>query len=196
MIARGIALTITVALASVTLTPATVYAQAAGAPAVGEWYFVPVERRLHQLGHRNWVCIVDAAYPVQTSPGIELIVAPENHLVVVKRVLEELSRQGHVRPVIYLDAELDYVPEADAKGVGQFRADLRKAVGDRDVKRLPHAEIIETLDAAGDKFSVLMLKSDLKLPYTSVFIELDCGYWSPEAEQRLRAAMAAPAQAP
>jgi hypothetical protein len=29
------------------------------------------------------------------------------------------------------------------------------------------------------------------LPYTSVFIQLDCGYWSAEAEQRLRAAFSA-----
>jgi hypothetical protein len=33
---------------------------------------------------------------------------------------------------------------------------------------------------------VLILKTNLRLPYTSVFIELDCGYWSPEAERRLR----------
>jgi hypothetical protein len=27
------------------------------------------------------------------------------------------------------------------------------------------------------------------MPYTSVFVELDCGYWSDAAEQRLRKAM-------
>jgi hypothetical protein len=31
--------------------------------------------------------------------------------------------------------------------------------------------------------------TNLTLPYTSVFLELDCGYWSPEAEQRLRDAI-------
>jgi hypothetical protein len=36
---------------------------------------------------------------------------------------------------------------------------------------------------------VLLLKTDLTLPYTSVFIRLDCGYWSDEAEQQLRAAI-------
>jgi hypothetical protein len=42
-----------------------------------------------------------------------------------------------------------------------------------------------------------VLKTNMTLPYTSVFIELDCGYWSPEAEARLRAAMeAAPVQQP
>jgi len=32
-----------------------------------------------------------------------------------------------------------------------------------------------------------MIKTNLSLPYTSVFIWLDCGYWSDEAEKRLRA---------
>ena len=47
------------------------------------------------------------------------------------------------------------------------------------------------LDAAGRAFRVLLLKTTLALPYTSVFVELDCGYWSAEAEAALRAAIAA-----
>jgi hypothetical protein len=192
MNARRTATMSTVALAAMGLMPMIASAQQA-APADGQWYFDAVRVRIQQLGHRNWICIVDAAYPVQTSPGIEMVVVPEDHQTVVKRVLDELAFQGHVRPIVYLDDELDVVPEADAKGIGQLRGDLRKAIGDREVKLVPHAEIIEKLAAAGEKFQVLMLKTNLKLPYTSVFIELDCGYWSPEAEQRLRAAMAAPA---
>jgi hypothetical protein len=37
---------------------------------------------------------------------------------------------------------------------------------------------------------VLVLKTRLTIPYTSVFIRLECGYWSADAEKRLRAAMA------
>lgn len=184
--------TATVALIAIVLMPVIAGAQQA-AVVDNPWYFDAVWARIQKLGHRNWICVVDAAYPAQTSPGIEMVVVPENHQTVVKRVLEALATQGHVRPVIYLDDELDSVPEADAKGIGQFRGDLRKAIGEREVQRVPHAAIIEKLAAAGEKFQVLMLKTNLKLPYTSVFIELDCGYWSPEAEQRLRAAMAAPA---
>jgi hypothetical protein len=29
----------------------------------------------------------------------------------------------------------------------------------------------------------------MALPYTSVFLELDCGYWNAEKEQRLRSAL-------
>jgi len=34
------------------------------------------------------------------------------------------------------------------------------------------------------------LKTNMTIPYTSVFFELDCGYWHPGAEERLREAMA------
>jgi hypothetical protein len=34
-----------------------------------------------------------------------------------------------------------------------------------------------------------MIKTDLALPYTTVFMELDCGYWSPENEAKMREAM-------
>ena len=39
---------------------------------------------------------------------------------------------------------------------------------------------------AGRNFSVLVVKTNMVLPYTSVFIELRASYWSDEAEQRLR----------
>jgi hypothetical protein len=34
-----------------------------------------------------------------------------------------------------------------------------------------------------------MVKTTLAVPYTTVFMELDCGYWGPEAEAALRARM-------
>src|ERR1039458_10655620 len=30
---------------------------------------------------------------------------------------------------------------------------------------------------------MLLIKTDMTIPYTSVFFELDCGYWNAEAEQ-------------
>lgn len=150
--------------------------------------------RLPALGHRNWIAIVDSAYPEQTSEGIETVVTYADQLGVVEAVLEALAQAKHVRPIVYVDAELPHVPEADAKGIEAYRKDLAKTLGDRPVQRVPHGEIINKLDAAGAKFRVLVLKTNLALPYTSVFIELDCAYWSADAEQRLRAAMSAEAK--
>jgi hypothetical protein len=59
------------------------------------------------------------------------------------------------------------------------------------IRQLPHEEIIAKLDDCARLFRILILKTNLTIPYTSVFFELDCGYWSAEAEQRLRQAMRA-----
>ncbi|MDP4291175.1 MAG: hypothetical protein Q8908_08845, partial [Bacteroidota bacterium] len=53
-----------------------------------------------------------------------------------------------------------------------------------------HENIIAMLDDAGKTFNILLLKTKLTLPYTSVFFRLECGYWTDEAEKELRAAMA------
>jgi hypothetical protein len=55
---------------------------------------------------------------------------------------------------------------------------------------LPHDRIIERLDEAARTFRILIIKTAATIPYTSVFIRLDFGYWSDEAERRLRAALA------
>jgi L-fucose mutarotase/ribose pyranase (RbsD/FucU family) len=154
-----------------------------------------LSERLPQYGHRNWIAIVDSAYPAQTTPGLEMVqVNGANQLAAVRMVLQLLDQSKHVRPVIYLDAELAHVAEADAPGIDRYRVALDRSLKGRSPKLLPHGEIIDRLDAAGEKFRVLVLKTNLPLPYTSVFIELDCGYWSADAEQRLREAMAAEAK--
>ena len=162
--------------------------QTADRPAAVSWER-RVEKELPLLGHRNWIVVADSAYPAQISPGVEVIYTGEKALPVIEKVLELVDRAPHVGPVVYLDAELDHVPEAQAKGIGHYREKLAKLLADQKVVRLPHEELIARLDEAGKTFRVLVLKTDLTLPYTSVFLRLDCGYWTPEAEQQLRRAM-------
>ncbi len=150
-----------------------------------------LRRELPLLGHRNWLVVADAAYPWQTSPGIRTVATGAGQLEVVKEVLAALGKTSHVRPVIYLDQELESVSEADAPGIAQYRKGLDEALGGRAVKSEPHEEIIKKLDAAGQTFHVLLLKTAHTQPYTSVFLELDCGYWSEAAEKRLRDTMRA-----
>ena len=141
------------------------------------------------LGHRNWIAVVDSAYPLQTSAGIETVETGSDHLDVVRMVLDQIGKAKHVRPVIFTDAELAAVPERDATGVTAYREALSKVLGARKTQSLPHEEIIVKLDEAGKTFHILVLKTNLTIPYTSVFIRLDCGYWSAEQEQRLREKM-------
>ena len=100
----------------------------------------------------------------------------------------------HVRANIYLDQELQFVAEADAPGVSHYRTQLAKLLTIAKTITLPHEQIITRLDQTAQFFRVLIIKTGLTIPYTSIFFELDCGYWSVEAEQRLRRAMAASAK--
>jgi hypothetical protein len=143
-------------------------------------------RQMPLLGHRNWIGIVDSAYPWQTATGVETVATGAGHLVVLKHVLQTVARAKHVRCLARLDSELNSVPESAAPGIDILRKKLFASLESRDVAFLPHDQTIAQLDKAASLFRVLILKSTLTLPYTSVFLELDCGYWSAAAEQNLR----------
>ena len=149
-----------------------------------------LEKQLPLLGHRNWIVVADSAYPAQTAPGIKTIYTGEKQLDAVRKVLAKVKQAKHVRGTVFLDAELPHVPDKLAKGINDYRSALQETLKGQTVTSLPHSEIIEQLDTAGQTFTVLLLKTDMTLPYTSVFIRLDCGYWSDEAESQLRKAMA------
>jgi hypothetical protein len=151
---------------------------------------VRLNDELPLLGHRNWIAIVDSAYPLQTSAGVETVETNADQLDVVRIVLDQVSKAKHIRPVIFTDAELKVVPERDAAGVTAYRDSLRQILGTLQGQSMPHEEIISKLDEAGKTFHILVLKTRLTIPYTSVFIRLECGYWSADAEKRLRVAMA------
>jgi hypothetical protein len=106
---------------------------------------------------------------------------------VVERALDILRQCEHVRPAICTDEELRFVPEEDAPGVTLYRNQLAHLLSGYEASSLPHEEIIAMLDRVGETFRVLLIKTKMRIPYTSVFVELRCGYWNVRAENRLRA---------
>jgi len=148
-----------------------------------------LQKELPLLGHRNWIVVVDSAYPLQTAPGIETIYVEADQLEVVKGVIAELAKTKHVKPTIYTDAEMKFVAEKSAPGIGAYRAGLGKILMNQPAQVLPHEQIIGKLDEAGKTFKVLIIKTPLTKPYTSVFFQLECGYWNAESEAELRKAM-------
>ncbi len=153
---------------------------------------VKLEPILNEFGHRNWIVVADYAYPCQSSAGIETLFTGQDHLEVLDFVLEQIQSAPHVRPTIMVDRELDFLSDVDAPGIEDYRLELGRRFQGREIASLPHEEIIHKLDASSEIFDVLILKTEMTLPYTSVFIELDCGYWDAEKEARLRKAMATP----
>jgi L-fucose mutarotase/ribose pyranase (RbsD/FucU family) len=146
-------------------------------------------RELPGLGHRNWIVVADSAYPAQVSPGIEIVVSSEDHFAVLEKVLKAIDGSKHIRPRIYMDKELAYVTEDLAPGIEACRGKLEAMLKGREVKRVLHEELIARLDEVAKTFRILMIKTTLALPYTSVFMELDCGYWRSEAEAKMRESM-------
>ncbi|MFZ0964991.1 MAG: hypothetical protein WAO35_29395 [Terriglobia bacterium] len=130
--------------------------------AITSWQY-KLHERIPLLGHRNWIVVADSAYPAQSREGIETILSTGSHMEVLE--------------------------EADAPGISAYRQHLPGLLKNCAVNVRPHEEIISTLDQVGQTFHVVIIKTNMTLPYTSVFLELDCSYWSAGAESRLRAAM-------
>src|ERR1700739_2413568 len=72
---------------------------------------IKLKQELPLLGHRNWIMIVDSAYPLQVSPGVETIETNDDLPHVARVVLDTLDHSIHVTPNVYLDAELPYVTD-------------------------------------------------------------------------------------
>lgn len=160
----------------------------AGTPGSNSWQKVVAER-LPQYGHRNWIVIADSAYPAQSKDGIETVVADSDQMTVLRGVLDLLSHARHVTPIVYLDRELQFLEDKEAPGIDVYRQQLNGLMAGKQPLQLPHEQIISKLDQVSQTFRVLIIKTNMTLPYTSVFLQLDCAYWGPDAEKRLRERM-------
>jgi hypothetical protein len=145
--------------------------------------------RIPLYGHRNWIVVADSAYPAQARGGIETIVADADQIEVLKVVLQKLAASKHVRPIIHMDRELQYLRESDAPGVDAYRREVFTLLPKDKIATSLHENIIRQLDEAGQTFRVLIIKTNMTVPYTSVFLQLDCAYWTPEEERKLREEM-------
>jgi hypothetical protein len=148
-----------------------------------------VASSLPLLGHRNWILVVDSAYPLQVSPGIETIETNASQLDVLRNVLAQIDHYPHISPNLFMDAELPFLTDETAPGVSQYRAQIKQLLQKRPVQMLPHEQIISNVDTAGRTFHILVLKTTMTIPYTSVFLQLDCKYWTADQEKHLRESM-------
>jgi hypothetical protein len=153
-----------------------------------------LKQRLQLFGHRNWLVIADSAYPAQSKQGIETVIANDEHITVLARAFDILRECRHVKAKIYTDQELGFVSESDAPDITSYMRQLSPLFEGCEVCVLPHDEIIFSLDRVAELFRVLLVKTNMRIPYTSIFFELECGYWTAQAEDRLRAAMRAGSQ--
>lgn len=147
------------------------------------------DRLLPLLGHRNWILVADKAYPLQSAPGITTLDTKLPLTSVLERVVSSIKASTHVKPLFYADTELGYLTEELAPGVEQHRAELARILAGTQTQTLPHDSVFAKLAEAAKLFNVVILKTEGTLAYSSVFIELDCAYWSADNERQLRARM-------
>jgi len=155
-----------------------------------DWKTV-VQNRLPLYGHRNWIVVADSAFPVYAAPGIETIVVKDDLPSVLKYVAGAISSSGHVRATVFLDKELQFIDEHDYPGVSELKKQITGTFAREQVSSIPHIEVMSKIDEAGKTFRILFIKTTERIPYTSVYMRLDCGYMSDEVERKIRTAMAA-----
>ncbi len=148
-----------------------------------------LQKSLPLFGHRNWILIVDMAYPLQSKPAIHTIYTGEDQLTVVKAVLNAVKKAPHVYPDVFLDKEADYITDAEAPGMDAYKRSLGKLLTGLHVEKKLHEDLIAGIDEAAKTFNVLVLKTNLTIPYTSVFLRLNCGYWNAAQEKMMRERM-------
>ena len=144
---------------------------------------------LPRLGHRNWIIIADAAFPEQAKEGVRVVVSELALDDCLNFVLREMESHGHVTPRVFLDREMEFLSDDLCPGVGALRAAIQFETRPYVVNSADHEVILEKLNMDGANYTVFVIKTPCMVPYTSVFLQLDCGYWTKEKEAILRGRM-------
>jgi D-ribose pyranose/furanose isomerase RbsD len=171
------------------------FAQTPASAPASDWKSI-VQNRLPLYGHRNWIVVSDSAFPAYSEPGIETIAVNEDLPSVLKYVAHAIAASRHVRATVFVDQELQFIDERDYPGVTELRKHIAAEFAKQQMQTMPHAEVMNKVDEAGKTFRILFIKTTSTIPYTSVFMRLDCGYLSDEGERKIRAAIAAASSPP
>lgn len=139
-----------------------------------------------QLGYRNWIVVAEASFPAHSRSGVRQITANEEIPAVVDEVLKTLERTEHVTPSIYVAREMGAVENDYAPGIDEFRKRLQGSLHARETTELEQQSLMTLMEDANKSFEVLVIRTNTALPYTSVFMELQPGYWNSDSESRLR----------
>jgi hypothetical protein len=148
-----------------------------------------LKQELPVFGHRNWILVVDKAFPAQSAEGVTTIDTNEDLLPVLNYTLAQIHSCTHVKPIVYTDKELSFITKNQIPEIETFRANLNKEIGSFNPQVLLHDSVFVKIDQASKLFRVIILKTNQVIPYSSVFIQLDCKYWNGDKEKQLREAI-------
>jgi hypothetical protein len=148
-----------------------------------------VNRQSAQLGFRNWIVVAEASFPAFSRTGVHQVPANVEIPEALDYVLQAIDQTQHVKPNIYITRELRSMSNDSAPGIDELRERLETSLHGLENTSLEQDSLMTLLTDANRSFDVLIIRTTSALPYGSVFIELQPGYWDAEAEQQLRERM-------
>lgn len=148
-----------------------------------------IKQEILKLGNFNWIIIAEPTFSNFKPKGITTLTIDASSPEVIKQVFNIIERNGHVDGKIYFSKESRFLTEKQTPGITQFKTKRDKALSGRKTRALNHAALEILLIEAKQKHRILIIKTNTLLPYSSVFIELESGYWHSESETALRKPM-------
>ena len=145
-----------------------------------------VSREVNALGSGNWIVIAESSFPVVSRRGVRTVVVDTEIPELVDYVVNELEKSETVTPSFSTARELPFVKNDRAPGIDEFRKLLRESLHGHEVRQMDNRSLTLLTHSDAAKYAVLVFKTKSALPYSSVFIELDSGYWDRKSEDNLR----------
>lgn len=147
-------------------------------------------REIRALGNNNWIVIADESFPLHSRRGVRTLLVDKEIPEVLSGVMDVIAGEGqHVTPTYYRARELSFVENDTAPGIDLYREELTKNLRGNPIRDFQYRYLSVVLEDDSKTFAVLVIKTKTALPYSSIFIQLDNGYWDPRSEQELRAKM-------
>ncbi len=145
-----------------------------------------VQRHVSQLGFRNWIVIAEASFPAYSRTGVHQIEAQGEIPEVMAQVLQTIDQTQHVKPNVYLTRELRSMDNNTAPGIDELKKKNDQILAGMEVASLDQESLMSLVADANRSFDVLVIRTTSPLPYSSVFLELQPGYWDSDSELELR----------
>jgi len=145
-----------------------------------------VDQEVHKLGSFNWVIVADPAFPALSRSGVITVTTPVSTSEALYGVLQSIDSHSHVRPRIHLIREASGISEEDTPGINRYRAERDYILNERETVTLTNKALNLLITDARKNYRILVIKTTTMLPYSSIFMELESGYWDGDSETALR----------
>jgi hypothetical protein len=97
----------------------------------------------------SWIVVGGPQHPLAADPGVELFAVGGPRARIVAVLLDAIEAAPGVRPVAYLERELEFVEERDHPGIGTERTLLHAVLHGVEVRQLPLEEVLLRIEEAG-----------------------------------------------